>query len=479
MSLAKLFNFTKLSLAEFTLGLVLGLVIGLGSVYIWQFSQNYEVVIQPPGIGTNYILEYGSYPEMADREFFDGVKEQFIENQTSFVEADLSEMIMRVYSQGKLAFEGSIAAKGREGSWWETPAGLYQVQGKSPNHFSSLASVYMPWSIHFHGNFFIHGWPYHPGGREVVSAFSGGCIRLRNDDAKSVYDLVKVGMPVLVHENRTQDNGETYQPHPPVSAKSFMVTDLNSNFVFFDQNSDETIPMGSMVHLLSALVAVEHISLNSSTHVQITANMLGESPRPRLRSGERLTLYDLLFPLLMERSNEAGQAVANIRGSNLFIRWLNDKAQALGMEETRIETAIFSGDQQNQNLSSAADLLKLLHHIYHNRRFVLNISALPDGASGWNSAAFGRPAWSDLENLNPAVGLSSFLGGTSSDQSGRQSLAIVMELEIDQQKRPVAFVIIDSADALKDLELLKKAVQAFYSIKTDPDSETLERSQRN
>ncbi|PIP46640.1 MAG: hypothetical protein COX15_00070, partial [Candidatus Colwellbacteria bacterium CG23_combo_of_CG06-09_8_20_14_all_42_19] len=82
------------------------------------------------------------------------------------------------YEKGVFVNEFAILSKGKEGSWWETPAGLYKVQSKEKEHFSSFGRVYQPWSMAFQGNFFIHGWPYYPGGRAVESTYSGGCIRL-------------------------------------------------------------------------------------------------------------------------------------------------------------------------------------------------------------------------------------------------------------------------------------------------------------
>src|SRR5882724_9446532 len=115
------------------------------------------------------------------------VKDDFISQKESFIEADLTAMQLSVYENGAVVKQVPILTKGRPGSWWETPAGLYQVQNKETNHFSSFGHVYMPWSMDFQGNFFIHGWPYEPDGTPVSSAYSGGCIRLATDDAEKLY----------------------------------------------------------------------------------------------------------------------------------------------------------------------------------------------------------------------------------------------------------------------------------------------------
>jgi hypothetical protein len=106
---------------------------------------------------------------------------------------------MRISLVGTSSLETlPIITKGRPGSYYETPVGEYEVGLKSRNHFSSLGEVYMPYSVQFYANFFIHGIPYHPNGVRVSSDYSGGCIRLSDADAKKVYDFVTPKMKILV-----------------------------------------------------------------------------------------------------------------------------------------------------------------------------------------------------------------------------------------------------------------------------------------
>jgi hypothetical protein len=39
-------------------------------------------------------------------------------------------MVLRVYQDGSSTLEVPIVTKGRKGSWWETPAGLYKINTK-------------------------------------------------------------------------------------------------------------------------------------------------------------------------------------------------------------------------------------------------------------------------------------------------------------------------------------------------------------
>jgi hypothetical protein len=63
---------------------------------------------------------------------------------------------------------------------------------------SSKVDVLMPYSLQFYEDFFVHGIPYYPNGVRVTSAFSGGCLRLEDVDAKVVYDFSKRGMMIIL-----------------------------------------------------------------------------------------------------------------------------------------------------------------------------------------------------------------------------------------------------------------------------------------
>lgn len=83
-------------------------------------------------------------------------------------------MKIQVYKGGNLFLEVPIVTKGRPGSWWETPAGLYRISRKEKAHFSGMGHVWMPWSMNFQGNFYIHGRTYYPDGTLTSTAYTGG-----------------------------------------------------------------------------------------------------------------------------------------------------------------------------------------------------------------------------------------------------------------------------------------------------------------
>ncbi|HEY0010978.1 MAG TPA: L,D-transpeptidase family protein [Candidatus Paceibacterota bacterium] len=400
-------------------------------------------------------LEYGSYPSLSNIDHFNTVKNRLITDGATFVEADLSGMVIRVYTEGKVSREFKILTKGREGSWWETPAGVYRIESKEDTHFSSFGHVYQPWSMAFQGNFFIHGWPHHPDGTPVSSQFSGGCIRLSDADAKAVYDLVSVGTPVIVFEQDYAGDAFAYEPRQAdVSASSYLAADLRNNFVLAEHSSKEPVPIASLTKFVTALVAAEYINLDKP--IGITSSMIEATTRPRLVPGSSVQAFQLLYPLLLESSNEAAEALARSVGLDRFVNLMNKKAEAIGMTNTHF---VDPSGKKFENVSTAEDLFVLLKYVYNNRSFVLKMST-----GELNTSAYGEPIYKDLTNYNDfGVTNAEFVGGKVGQTLAAGNTAIaVYNITIRGEKRPIAIVLLDSQDIGRDMREMVNYVLREY-----------------
>lgn len=397
-------------------------------------------------------------PNTLGADYFGQVRREYIAEHTTFIDADLSSMLLRVYREGVLTLEVPIKTKGREGSWWETPAGVYSIQAKEKNHFSSIGHVYQPWSMVFQGNFFIHGWPYDVNGTDVSSTYSGGCIRLATEDAKQVYGMVSVGTPVLVSESDFAADSFMYPLRVPteaegVEAAQYLVADLKNNVILSEKGIQEIVPIASVTELVTALVGAEYIDLDKK--VTITPEMLVETAKPRLTVGQEITVYNLLFPLLIESSDEAAEAVARILGKKYFINLMNRKAAAINMPDTVFIDPSGSGEG---NVSTATDLFSLFKYLYTNRSFVLNISS-----GKLTSSIYGESQYTDLENLNTVPDLTTpFAGGKLGAADNMQAYAGVFKLTINGEVRPVAVIVLNSSDAYADVTTLLDYTDELY-----------------
>ena len=412
------------------------------------------VTLSDPEGGATRTLAYGEQPLLSQPDFFRQVKTGFIEKQTTFLEANLSEMKVRFYRDGVLEKEVPILTKGKEGSWWETPAGLYEVQSKSENHFSSFGHVYTPWNMAFQGNFFIHGWPTYPDGKPVATAYSGGCIRLSDADARALYDLAPVHTPVLVYEEDYSSDGFAYSiTAPNVTARQYAVLDIGNGTVLAQSGMEEARPIASVTKLVTALVAAEQINLDGD--IVIAPEAVASTSVPRLKAGETVSAYSLLLPLLLESSNEAAEAFAQSVGRGRFIALMNEKVSALGMQDTHLTDP---AGAEHTNVSSIADLLRLAQYLYNNRSFILKISSGREVPTLYKQTTF-----ENLQNFNEVPGIAGFIGGKVGKNSIGESAVLLFKVPIDGAERVLAVVVLDSEDKNADVRTLLSHIGRTYT----------------
>jgi len=412
------------------------------------------VIIENPYTHEQTPLKYGVQVAMSQPNFFSETRDSFISAGKTFVEADLTTMQLRFFNNGILQEQVPILSKGKEGSWWETPAGLYQIKSKEKNHFSTFGHVNQPWSMAFQGNFFIHGWPSYPDGTPVATGYSGGCIRLANNDAEKIYNLVSPNTPVLVYEKTLGADSFVYEPKVPnLDTPHYLLADIESSTILAGSNLDDQAPIASLTKLMTALVAADYINLDKN--VSVGQPTFVQSLIPRLQGLNTVSMYSLMQLLLVESSNEAAEVIATQVGREKFIGLMNEKAVALGLNQTTLaDPSGLSAD----NISTAGDLLRLVQYIYNNRRFIIDLTANQDLPSAYISGQFGQ-----LENFNKIKDLDNFIGGKvgETEAAGQTSISL-HKLMVKGQERILAIILLGSSQRDADVhELLSYAQERF------------------
>ncbi|MBI2120034.1 MAG: L,D-transpeptidase [Parcubacteria group bacterium] len=424
-------------------------IMGAGMLVLFIFFRqtvfNYALSLPKAGEISNALFNYGEQPSLSDPDFFKKTKDEFVAQKANFIEADLSQMKLRLYAEGVLAKEVPILTKGKEGSWWETPAGIYKIGSKEKNHFSSFGHVYQPWSMTFQGNFFIHGWPYYPDGSPVASTYSGGCIRLADEDAQSIFELANVGMPVLVFEKDFASDEFSYRTRTPdVTANAYFAADVKNNFVFLEQSSKDTSAFGGFSQLLGSLVATDYINIEKK--IILTEEMVSGANETRLIIGEEVTPYDLLYLGLVGTSTAPTHIFAKILGAKRFGVLFDDKARAVGMSHTK------------DGATTPEDLFYLAKYIYHNRNFIFKMSA-----GDLKNSAYGESQFKDVPNGNLFADDPSFIGGKMMiSDDGAESFMGVFNMEMGGETRPIFIFLGGSASVTEDMPGMIQYIRSSY-----------------
>ena len=439
-------------------------IVGAVAVYAtapyWASSKQQGPVIQVPGIEPNtaQAFSYGPEPALGNANYFAQVKDAFLTSSSTFIEVDLSKMELRYWENGAVALEVPVEAKGKLGTWWETPPGLYKVQSKIESHNSSFGRVIMPWNLPFQGNFFIHGWPSYYDGTPATSGFSGGCIRLSVDNAETLFTMVEVGTPILIFEDKFTGTHSDYQiEKPDLLADSYLAVDMSNNFVFLRDDEDKPYDIGALSTLMFAVVVSEHIGIERNLNTPEFDDK--EHDDPRITAGESYRTYDLLFPLIEDWSSEAAYVLASHLGRVRAVDLMNSKRASLGMTDSEFVTAynFRSTSTDAMNTATAEDLFFLAKYIHLYRPFIFDISN-----ATIITYLYGEPVFGRREEPRVFPGFDDFVGGAY--DGARGSVLAVFDLMIDGEERPVLFVVFDSEDPLEDVVQMRAHVLNTYSL---------------
>jgi len=376
-----------------------------------------------------------------------------------FVVANLGTMIITLYQDGQEVDNVPIETIGKKGLAWETPHGLYKIETKERTLFSSIGKVYMPFSMQFNGNYFIHGWTYYPDGTLVSAEFSGGCIKLKTSAAEKIFNFVSVGTPVYIYDSSDlaikKPIGRYFlktNTLPKVSAESYLVADLDTGEIILDKNRDSQFSIASITKLMTALVSLDvSYFLNPIT---IAANTLAETNTTKLISGRTAIIREILKPLLLESDNGAGEVLASTLGRKTFISKMNERAKSIGLSQT-----VFTDPSgvSLENISTASDLFSLLSNLYNYKKYIFDITKL-------ETSTVAGVEW---KNNNPFAVESGFIGGKSGiNTRAKQAFANIFSLPIGQATTSqIAIIVLGSNDSIADTRELLNFVKTnvYYS----------------
>ena len=148
------------------------------------------------------------------------------------------------------------------------------------------------------------------------------------------------------------------------SAAAAIVVDGRNGEVMFAKRPDERHSIASTTKLMTALLTLEQAKPSDV----FTAPEYNALPAES-RTGERMTVHDLLEALLLESANDAAATIAeNLSGSReAFVAEMNVRAQELGLDDTSYANPI--GLDDPGNYSSARDLATLTRLLLERPRF--------------------------------------------------------------------------------------------------------------
>ena len=193
----------------------------------------------------------------------------------------------------------------------------------------------------------------------------------------------------------TDTSTETIK-EPDVNSRACVVIDRKTNCVLFGKNENTKKKMASTTKIMTATIIIEKCNLSDTIEISKKAAGTGGS-RLGLKTGDKITVLDLLYGLMLRSGNDAAVALAEYAGGDIngFAELMNAKALELGLTNTHFETP--HGLDSNEHYTTAYELALLSNYALNNPTFAKIV-----GTKNYTITINGSPK--ALSNTNELLG---------------------------------------------------------------------------
>lgn len=264
------------------------------------------------------------------------------------------------------------------------------------------------------------------------------------------FSFIDPTQPPLIETTKRRYILQQLQKLGAINAHSFVVGDLDTGEIIFKRKSTETFPVASITKFMTAYTAAEILEPNELA--TITQEKLKvEGSRGGFKVGDTLTIRELIYPLLLVSSNDAGEIIAQQRERFRFIETMTNLAKEIGMNNTNFEDPTGLG---KNNYSTAEDLFILMQKVKNKYPQIIDISRL---SFKENDNYF----WT---NINRAAHYPEFRGGkTGYTNAARQTSIGYYQIKLaNDQTKNIAIIMLQSNTRQQDtrniLDYLKRYV---------------------
>lgn len=240
-------------------------------------------------------------------------------------------------------------------------------------------------------------------------------------------------------------------PVPYLSSDSYLVGDIESGEIIFSKNEDKVLPIASVSKLMTAIVADEELGLSNEVRVSNSA-VSTYGKQGNLNSNEIYKVDEILYPLLLESSNDAAEVLAESGIRDSFIDAMNKKSRDLEMFSTHF------GDPSGlspQNISTVSDLFKMTQYIEKYRNYIYEITRN-------RKFELGKKTWFNNSKFRSD---DDYYGGKNgyTDIALKTQIAI-FEMNISGEIKKIAFIILKTDDIEGDIYGLKRYVSKYVTF---------------
>ena len=153
------------------------------------------------------------------------------------------------------------------------------------------------------------------------------------------------------------------------SSHSTVVMDIPSNRIIYSKNMDEKQLIASTTKIMTCIIVLENTNIKKE--ITIGEEVLKSyGTNIYISPGEKITIEDLLYGLMLRSGNDAAMSLAinTFENEEKFIEKMNDKAKEIGMKSTTFKNP-HGLDDKTYNYSTAYDMAILGSYAYKNEMY--------------------------------------------------------------------------------------------------------------
>lgn len=238
-----------------------------------------------------------------------------------------------------------------------------------------------------------------------------------------------------------------------LSSASALLMEKETGTILLQQNAHQKLEPASVTKVMTLLLVMEavdsgRLSLDESVPVSAHAAGMGGS-QVYLKEGERLSVSDLIKCVAVVSGNDCAVALAErLSGSeSAFVDQMNQKAQALGMEDTHFVNC--TGLPAPGHLTSAYDIALmsrqlLLHHPDIRQYTTIWTDSIRNGAFGLTNTNRLIRFYDGATGLKTGFTASAqYCMSAAAQRNGMELIAVVMKAPTTAQRFQDASALLD------------------------------------
>ena len=209
------------------------------------------------------------------------------------------------------------------------------------------------------------------------------------DDKFDIYEVLEDTESIETNSNSSE--------LPTINSRAYVVIDRKTNTILVGKNENQKKKMASTTKIMTALIVIENCNLSETVEISKKSASTGGS-RLGLKTGDKITVYDLLYGLMMRSGNDCAVALAEHTAGSIssFADLMNQKAIALGLSNTHFVTP--HGLDEDEHYTTAYELALLSNHALNNEIFAKIV-----GTKNYTITINGYPK--SLTNTNELLGV--------------------------------------------------------------------------